>query len=177
MFESGLLDQGYKKSKIDPFMFYKPHSTMFTSVDECIMSAKDYKKNKQTITWLQKNFKLTDEEDLSTYLGIDITKNPNSSWILLKPFFVDRVINALNLQNDSKNHNTSTTEVLTYDKKGSTLHAQYYYVSLQGILTHVSGSTKPGIQHIFHQESRLSNSPKEFHGKAIKRIGNYLKKD
>ena len=55
-----------------------------------------------------------------------------------QPFFIDSIIEALNLQNDSKVHDTPATEVLASDKKVVTfsenstadLYKEYSCVSL-----------------------------------------------
>ena len=44
------------------------------------------------------------------------------------------------------------------------------------MLTYLASSSRPDIIFAVHQTSRFSNNPKESHGKAIKRIGRYLKR-
>jgi len=44
------------------------------------------------------------------------------------------------------------------------------------MLTYLAGSTRPDIQFAVHQTSRFCNDPRASHGKAIKRIGRYLKR-
>ena len=78
-------------------MCCKSDSILVTHVDDYIMFAKDHEQVKQIITTLQQNFKLTDEGDLSAYLGISIARNPSGSWILSQPFLIERIIKALNL--------------------------------------------------------------------------------
>ena len=82
-----------------------------------IIFAKDYTKVKEIIKSLETDFKLIDKSNLSTYLGIDITKNNDGSQTLSQPFLIDCIIKALNLENDSKVHDTPAIEILTSDKK------------------------------------------------------------
>ena len=95
---NGIQDWGYDQRKIYPFLLYKSDSIIITCNDDYIILAKDYEKVKEIITFLQENFKLTDEVDLSIYLGIGITKNPNGSLILSQLFLIDRIIKYLSLQ-------------------------------------------------------------------------------
>ena len=44
------------------------------------------------------------------------------------------------------------------------------------MLTYLTVSACPDIQYAVHQTSRFCNNPKASHGKAIKRIGRYLKR-
>ena len=176
MLRDGLLARDYTQSEVDPCLFYKKDSIIVTYVDDCIIFAKDHDKVKQIISSLEDNFKLADEGDLSAYLGIDITKSNNETWTLSQPFLIDRIINALNLENDSKVHDTPATEILTSDKNGEPFAESWHYRSVQGMLTYLAGSTRPDIQFAVHQTSRFCNDPRASHGKAIKRIGRYLKR-
>jgi len=176
LLKDGLLKRGYVQSKVDPCLFFKNDSIIVTYVDDCIIFAKDHNKVQEIIKSLEDSFKLTDEGDLSAYLGIDITKNENSTWTLSQPYLIDRILKALHLEDDSKVHDTPATEILTSDKKGEPFNENWHYRSVQGMLTYLAGSTRPDIQFAVHQTSRFCNDPKAIHGKAIKRIGRYLKR-
>ena len=132
MLRDGLLKRSYIQSKVDPCLFCKKDSIIVTYIDDCIIFVKDHKKVKEIIKPLENNFKLTDEGDLSAYLDIDITKNKNRSWTLSQPYLIDRIIKVLNLQEDSKVHDTLATEILTSDKKGDLFIKNWYYRSVQG---------------------------------------------
>ena len=175
MLRDGLIERGYKQSDVDPCLFFKKDSVIVTYVDNCIIFAKDHSKVKEIIKSLESNFKLTDEGDLSAYLGIDITKYRENSWTLSQPFLINRIIKALGLEDDSKTHDTPATDVLTSDKDGIQFNEKWSYRSIQGMLTYLTGSTRPDIQFAVHQTSRFCNNPKDSHTKAIKRIGRYLK--
>ena len=127
MLKNGLIDRGYTQSKVDPCLFYKEDSIIVTYVDDCIIFGKDHKKVKEIIKSLEENFKLTDEGDLSAYLGIDITRNKNGTWTLSQPFLIDRIIKALNLQDDSKVHDTPATKILTPDKNRKPFNESWHY--------------------------------------------------
>ena len=116
MFRDGLLNRGYTQREVDPCLFYKKDSIIVTYVDDCIIFSKDQKKVREITSSLEDNFKLTDEEDPSVCLGIDITKNNHETWNLSQPFLIERIVKALNIENDSKVHDTPATEILTSDK-------------------------------------------------------------
>ena len=71
-------------------------------------------------------------------------------------------------------HDTPATKILTSDKDGDPFNEKWNYRSVQGMLTYLGGSTRPGIQFAVHQTSRFCNNPKASHAKAIKRIGRCL---
>ena len=119
MLRNGLIQRSYTQSKVDLCLFYKKDSIIVTYVDDCIIFTKDHNKVKEIIKSLETNFKLTDEGDLSAYLGIDITKNQNNPWTLSQPFLIERIIKALGLEVDSKTHDTPATKILTSDKDGN----------------------------------------------------------
>ena len=75
----GLLKSGFHLSHVNPCLLYKNYEIIIICVDDCVMFAKHHNKFKSIIKTLEENFKLTDEVDLSTYLGIDMAKNNNGS--------------------------------------------------------------------------------------------------
>ena len=85
-------------------------------IDNYIIFAKNYKKIQEIIKSLESNFKLIDEGDFSAYLGINIIRNKNQTWTLLQLFLIDRILKALNLQEDSMVHDTPATEILASNK-------------------------------------------------------------
>ena len=85
-------------------------------VDDCMIFAKDHEKVKEIIASLEDNFKLTNEGNLSAYLGTHITKNDDGAWALSQPFLIDRIIKALGLENDSRAHDAPATEMLASAK-------------------------------------------------------------
>ena len=78
-------------------------------VDDCIILGR----NDERIKWLisslsegKENFDLTDEGNISNYLGVDFKRNPDGSFELRQPYLIDRIIKALDLpegMNPSKN--------------------------------------------------------------------------
>ena len=100
-------------------------------------------KVKEIIKSLEDNFKLTDEGDLNAHLGIEISRNSNGTWTLSQPFLIERIIKALNLENDSRAHDTPATEFLTSDKNGDPFEENWNHRSVQGMLTCLAGSARP----------------------------------
>ena len=118
MLQRGLIQREYNQSKVDPYLFYKKDSIIVTYLDDCIIFTKDYTKVQHIIKVLEDNFKLTDEGNLSTYLGIDIVRNNDSTWTLLQPYLINRILKSLYLKSDGEVHDTLATEILTSDKNG-----------------------------------------------------------
>ena len=150
MLRQGLIQRGYNQSKVDPCLFYKKDSIIVTYVDDCIIFAKDQAKVQHIIKSLEDDFKLTDEGDLSAYLGIDIARNNDSTQTLSQPYLIDRILTSLHLKSDSKVHDTLATEILTSDKNRESFNENLHYRSAQGMLTYLAGSTYPDIQYATH---------------------------
>ena len=74
MLRDGLTNRQHTQSKVDPFLGFKSDFITVVHVEICIMFAKDYDKVKAIIKCLEKDFKLTDEGDLSACLRIDVAK-------------------------------------------------------------------------------------------------------
>ena len=79
-FKIGLERRGYHQSQVYPCVFYRKYSVILTYVDHCIIVS--FKED--TITSLMesldngtKNYVLTDEGDISNYLGVNIKINPD----------------------------------------------------------------------------------------------------
>ena len=77
MLKNWLLDRGYTQSKVDLHLFYEKDSAIAICINNNIIFNKNYKKFQENIKSREKNFKLTNEGDLT--LEIDITKNKNET--------------------------------------------------------------------------------------------------
>jgi hypothetical protein len=70
----GLSKLGYVASKIDPCMYYKGKSIFMLYVDDGIFAGPDKAEIENLIIGLQKEFNITDEGDLTEYLGVLVEK-------------------------------------------------------------------------------------------------------
>ena len=79
MLKTGLEDEGFKQNKVDPCLFVRNNCVVICYIDDCSILSK----YKQTIDALLKNlsktFNLTDEKDVKSYLGMNVSKDPNGT--------------------------------------------------------------------------------------------------
>ena len=85
-------------------------------VDGCCIFSKD----KETIDALLKNisktFKLTDEGCVSSYLGINVSKDPNGIITMSQPAIIDKILNSFGICDESNMHDTSANFILKKDE-------------------------------------------------------------
>ena len=174
---NALLKRGFTQSRIDPCVFVKGNLIFITYVDDCILLCPDEGPINDTISSLKKEFVLTDDGDLSAYLGIKVTKNADGSILMAQPALIQRIIECVKLT-DNRQHDTPALagNVLHKDPNGQPRKTDFHYRSAIGQMNFITGSTRPEMQMAVHQCARFSNDPKLSHEQAVKRIVRYLKR-
>ena len=124
---------------------------------------------------LESQFRLTDEGDLETFLGVNFIQDDDSLEIN-QPHLIERILEALSLNDDAKMHDTPANTILHKDKDGKKRVQQWNYRSVVGMLSYLSATTRPDILFAVHQCARFCSSPMRSHEEAVKRIGRYLKR-
>lgn len=148
-------------------------------MDDCLIFVHDKSEADALIEELQANFILTDEGEVSTYLGVQVSKNAEDGTITLtQPFLIERILQSLG--SAVKDANTKRTpaqykHILSKDEFGSARKQDWNYRSVIGMLNYLAASTRPDILFAVHQCARFSSDPKLSHEQAVKRIVRYLK--
>ena len=174
----GLESEGFKKSEIDQCVFLRGDCIILVYVDDMIALSRNKKVLEQLVDNLKrKDYILTDEGPITKYLGVDVNKQADGSFELTQPFLIQRIIDLLGLERDSK-HNSKPTPVtkplLHKDADGESRHNSWSYRKAIGMLTYLQGTTRPDISMAVHQCARFSQDPKLSHERAVKRIGRYM---
>ena len=104
---AGLQLAGFKQSECDPCLFIHPSVICVIYVDDTLLFAKTNSEIEAMIVKLQEMFELTDEGDVESFLGIQVIHRDNSIE-LNRPTLIDKVIETVGLQHDSKCHKTPT---------------------------------------------------------------------
>ena len=170
---------GFNQSTADPCIFYKDGITVITWVDDCLVFAKDKALADKLIKDLQEKFTLTEEGDVSAYLGVQLDINKEKGTVTMtQPFLIDRIIDLLG--DAVKEANIKSTpsvykEVLHKDELGPSRKQSWNYRSAIGMLNYLAASTRPDCLFAVHQCARFSSNPKLSHERAVKRIVRYLK--
>ena len=175
----GLIEIGFTPSAIDPCIYYRNGLTLLTFVDDCLIFCEHKSEADALIAELETNFILTDEGEVSTYLGVKVSKDStNGSITLTQPFLIQRIITALG--SAVTNANTKRTPaqhkvILSKDEYGPARKQLWNYRSVIGMLNYLAASTRPDILFAVHQCARFSSDPKLCHEQGVKRIVRYLK--
>ena len=147
------------------------------------MCCPDESKIDVAIAELKSNCILTDEGDLSTYLGIEVKmrnqerKNGNglAENSLPQPFLIHRIIGVLGLS-DSRQHTTpaESNNLLHKDEEGPVRTDHWSFQSVIGMLNYLCG-TRLDILFAVHQCARFCEYSRLSYEKAVKHILQYLK--
>lgn len=171
----GLEKRGFVQSEVDECVFYKSKSIFVFYVDDAICIGPDAAEINTIIKSLQKDFNLTDEGDLTEYLGIKITRTEDKGLELTQPMLIQRILTAVGLPT-MKRVSTSTpaTRVLQKDLGGVKRQTSWDYRSVIGMLNFLCRSTRPDLSFAVSQAARFMSNPKRCHERAVMRICQYL---
>jgi Reverse transcriptase (RNA-dependent DNA polymerase) len=102
--------QGFKPSAIDPCLYFCHGVASAVYVDDVVMISKTKQEINAIIMELIKEFKVTDEGELTGFFRIDV-KWPGNTFKLSQPTLIKIIGNLAGLQ-DCKSNKVPTTEVL-----------------------------------------------------------------
>lgn len=176
LLKAGLLKLGFKPSDYEPCLFLKDGIICVVYVDDTLFFAKDDKIIDNHISKLKKQgFELTEEGDVTAFLGVEISKDENGVITMTQTGLIDNIINLLGLKNESKQHKTpAVSPPLHTDTGGTQRENTWSYRSAIGMLIYLARNTRPDIEYAVHTCARFQLDPKRSHEQAVKRIGRYL---
>ena len=181
----GLKNRGFSKSNIDPCIFYRGDAIIITYVDDCIVLYRNKSVFDELLDSLingPEKFDLTDEGDINMYLGVEIEMHENpgenqqlTSFEMKQPFLIGRILDLLEVnEGDNSKPTPATKPVLTKDADGEPRFHDWNYRQAIGMMSYLTGSTRPDISMAVNQCARYCNDPKLSHERAVKRIARYL---
>ena len=146
--------------------------------DCCIISKKNSTVADVLIESLRtgtEEFKLEDEGTMDKFLGVDIKRNENGSVELSQPHLITRFLDLINIEENEHFKDYPAIKSLLYkDTDGPSRKCDWNYRTAVGMLTYLTGSTRPDISMAVHQCARFCNFPRLIHERAIRHIGKYL---
>ena len=170
---------GFQQSKIDPCIFFREGIILISWVDDCLIFSKTKDLADELISSLHNSFTLTEEDDVSAYLGVEVKFCKKTDTITLtQPYLIARIIEVMGSSISEANIKTTPSvykEVLHKDENGPNRKLDWNYRSVVGMLNYLAASTRPDILFAVHQCARFAADPKLSHERAIKRIVRYLK--
>jgi hypothetical protein len=172
----GLKKLGFCQSVIDECVFYRKGTVFLVYVDDGIIAGPSKKEIDKIIQDLQTSFKVSDEGDLTDYLGVNIEIRDDGSIKLTQPHLIDQIIEDVNFQEDTKFKATpaASTKILNKDEDGDPHTANWHYRSVIGKLNFLEKSTRGELGYSVHQCARFCERPTTLHTEAIHRIVRFL---
>ena len=121
-------------------------------------------------------FNLTDEGDISDYLGIKVTKFSDGRISPTQPHLLDIIIADLNFASNTKAKEIPAilSQILQRDLDGSIFQEHWDFRSIIGKLNFLEKSMRLDIAYAVHQCARFSVAPRKSHALVIRQIVRYL---
>lgn len=170
---------GFTQSTVDPCIFYKEGVTLITWVDDCLIFAREKEFADTLILSLKQQFTLSEEGDVSAYLGVKMEINEETGNVTMsQPFLIQRIIELLGdaiSEANVKDTPAVYKEILHKDEHGPPRKQSWKYRSAIGMLNYLAASTRPDCLYAVHQCARFCADPRLSHERAVKRIIRYLK--
>ena len=177
--DHGMREIGLQPSHFDPCLYYRSSVVFLVYIDDCIMFGPSGQSIDQVIQDLRacsQQFTVDDQGDVGDFLGIQVQKQDDGSFLLSQPQLIDSILKDLHLQSSSNRKKTPsvTTSQLHKDSDGPEMTPDFHYRSVIGKLNFLGKSTYPDISVSVHQCARFSENPRKSHAEAVKRIGRYI---
>jgi hypothetical protein len=170
-----LEDHGLKQSKSDPCMYCGDGVICLTYVDDCLFFGKDQAVIDNKIARIQASgLKLTVEEDIFAFLGVEIVRKANGDIELRQRGLIDKILLTCGMTHCNTKSTPCNQLPLGTDPQGLPITGKFEYASAVGMLLYLSSNSRPDIQYAVHQCARFTHFPKKSHEDAILRICRYL---
>jgi Reverse transcriptase (RNA-dependent DNA polymerase) len=167
---------GYTQSKFDPCVLWKSGCIIVIYTDDTVITGPSSDIIDRLIQEIGGKFKITSEDSVNDFLGVNIQRKDNGQILLTQPKLIDSIIADLGLNNESTVKRTPaiSSKILQAHLDSPEFNESWHYRSVIGKLNYLEKSTRPDIAYAVHQCARFSSNPRYEHGKAIKHIGRYL---
>ena len=179
---AGLLEIGFKQSKIDECVFYRGNVMFVCYVDDGIFASPDNAAIDEAIADLsdpakaKRTFKIDDQGDIQDYLGINFEYLANGKVKLSQPHLIDQIIKQVTTVKPTEKRSTpaAATKILSRNESEPTADCPFHYRSVIGKLNFLEKSTRPDIAYAVHQCARFCSDPKQNHIDAVTHLVKYL---
>ena len=163
--------EGLKQSVSDQCMFVGDEMIVLTYVDDVLFFGKSASKIEAKIKAIQaRGFKLTIEDDVYAFLGVEVHKFANGEIELKQSGLINKVLATCGMTTCNTKATPCNQEPLGTDPSGDPVSGKFDYASAVGMLMYLCSNTRPDIQYAVHQCARFSHFPKKLHEDAITQI-------
>jgi hypothetical protein len=135
------------------------------------------------ISHLQRDFDITVEGDVSSFLGVQLSyfTSPTSPdlpavprILLTQPGLITDILAVTGLTTCHSDVTPASCTPLGSDSDGAPFSETWPYLSVVGKLLYLASNSRPDISFAVHQCARFNHAPRHSHALAIKRICRYL---
>ena len=171
-----LESQNFRQSNLDQCLFIHKNILVLIYVDDCIFFSKDKENITNMIKALRESgLEIEPEHDMAGFLGVLIDRNNEKGhYTLTQVGLIERIITSLELNGAKGKKTPAEHGALPADKDGEACNESFNYSSIVGMMSYLSGHTRPELEFAVHQCGRYSHNPRAIHEAALKRIGRYL---
>ena len=121
---------------------------------------------------------VTDEGDITDFLGVNIEHREDGSIKLSQPHLIDQILKDLRMLGPEvkvKNTPAASTKILSNQMDSPPFDRSFHYRSVIGKLNYLEKCTRPDISYAAHQCARFTENPRQEHGKTVRWLARYLK--
>jgi hypothetical protein len=173
---------GFVPCKWDPCLYVKGNCIYALYTDDSILAGPDEDEIEQIIHQMESpdhaGLVLTVEGELSDFLGVNIERQKDGTFLLTQPHLIDSILEDLRLDRDDVKTKTTpmaSSKLLHKHTKSPDFDDHFNYRSVIGKMNYLERCTRPDITYAVHQCARFASCPKREHGAAVKWLGRYLK--
>ena len=170
---------GFVQSKIDECLFYRGKVMYALYTDDSILAGPNKAEIDDIIQEMRKSkLNITNEGDITDFLGVNIENMKDRSIKLLQPHLVDQILKDLRLDGDDVKINSTpapSSKILSRHPTSPAFDGSFHYRSIIGKMNYLEKCTRPDISYAAHQCARFTEDPRQEHGKAVRWLGRYLK--
>jgi hypothetical protein len=169
---------GFVQSEHDPCVFYKGKCVYILYTDDSILAGPDEHELDSIIQQMKDvGLKITSEGSIEDFLGINIERKSDGSFVLTQKRLIDSILHDLGLDRGNvtpKQTPTSSSKILSKHPSSPIFDGHFHYRSVIGKLNYLEKSTRPDLAYAVHQCARFASDPRYEHGQAVKWLGRYL---
>ena len=164
--DEGLVEIGFKPSKMDPCLYFRGRIALLVYIDDHIMFGPNLSELNKVVTEMRmssKKFRVEDLGNVKDFMGIQVTTKNDKTITLNKPQLIDSILKDMKFQNNMKEKDTPALSlvILQKDTQGKPFNNDFHYRRVISKLNVLEKSTRPDISYVVHQCARFCEPPKQ----------------